>query len=433
MVEFIDEENLSVGINGGLCIGGVDCEEIASRFSTPLYVTNAERVRSRYRELLGAFNSHGIETRINYACKANTSLAVLGILLEEGSGIDAVSVGEVFLVMHTGFPPDRILHTGTSVSNDELRFLLDAGVPINIDSASQLERLANICGDDRKPPYVSLRVNPEVGAGHHEHVITGGPDAKFGVQPAEAHQIAARALQLGFELHGLHMHIGSGVLESAPFIDAVGAILKIAGDVVSECGVELDFIDIGGGLGVPYRPDEVELDLKEFAGSLCGQFKMGCDEYGLDTLAMVLEPGRYIVADSTVLLTRVNTLKQSSHHTFLGIDAGFNTFVRPAMYGSYHHVINATRTEEPCERKYDIAGPVCESGDLLARDRLLPETREGDLLAVLDAGAYGFSMASRYNSRPLPAEVMVIDGKPKLVRERETFEDLLRGQLPPGK
>jgi diaminopimelate decarboxylase len=354
-------------------------------------------------------------------------------MCREGTGIDAVSPGEVFLALRAGFRPNDILFTGTSVSDDELRFLLEEKVPVNLDSLSQLNRLAKICGDDSKPPYITLRVNPDVGAGHHDHVITGGPDAKFGVQPSEAVEVVIRAKQLDFDFRGLHMHIGSGVMEAAPFLSALNAMLEVAGEVVRETGTELDFIDVGGGLGVPYKPDEPELDMDEFAKAVCLEFIAGCEKYGLGKPALVLEPGRYLVADSTVLLTRVNTLKPSAKHTFLGVDAGFNTLLRPAMYDSYHHIINATRAEMPSERKYDVAGPICESGDLFTRDRLLPETREGDLLAVLDVGAYGFSMASRYNSRPLPAEVFIDDGKAMLVRERETIEDMLRGQhLPEG-
>jgi len=433
MADFPDGKNLSIGDNGGLLIGGLDCEEIAGRFGTPLYVTNAEQIKKRYGDLRGAFDGREVEVRIHYSCKANTSLAVLDLLCREGANVDVLSAGEVFLARKVGFPPERMLYTGTSVSDDELRFLLEAGVPVNIDSKSQLERLAKLCTGGGKPPHVSLRVNPDVGAGHHDHVITGGPDAKFGVQTSEAPGVVARALHLGFDFRGLHMHIGSGVLETAPFLAALEAMLKTAGDVVTKTGVELEFIDIGGGLGVPYRPEEKELDVNEFAETVCRDFLRGCKTYGLGRPALVLEPGRYVVADSTVLLTRVNTVKPSTRHTFLGVDAGFNTLLRPAMYGSYHHILNATRAEEPGELKYAVAGPICESGDLFARDRMLPETAEGDLLAVLNAGAYGFSMSSRYNSRPLPAEVMVEGGKAFLVRERETLEALLRGQHMCGK
>jgi diaminopimelate decarboxylase len=229
-----------------------------------------------------------------------------------------------------------------------------------------------------------------------------------------------RGKELGFEVEGLHCHIGSGIMEFRPFLEVVDVMRELAERIEKSTGVEFEFIDIGGGFGVPYRPGEREFELEKLAREISPRFRG-------KTLA--IEPGRYIVADSTILLTRVNTIKETEKKTFVGVDAGFNTLIRPAMYGAYHHIVLVGGAEG--EKRYDIAGPLCESGDLLAVDRELQEVKEGDLIAIMDVGAYGFSMCSNYNSRPKPAEVMVKDGNYYLIREREKLEDLIAHQTIP--
>jgi len=223
------------------------------------------------------------------------------------------------------------------------------------------------------------------------------------------------------------MHIGSGILDADRFVPAVEKMMEVAGRVADEAGVEFEFIDVGGGVGVPYEPGETPLDVKDFAEKIVTAFEDGLERYGLGEPALAMEPGRYLVADTTLLLTEVSTVKETPFHTFAGVDAGFNTLLRPAMYGSYHLIFNATNPDGDVE-EYSVAGPVCESGDLLAREREIPEIRKEDVLAVREAGAYGFAMASRYNSRPLPAEVL-IDGEPRLMRERESLNDLFESQV----
>jgi len=404
-----------------LMVGGLRCADLAERFGTPLYVTDEDVIVQNYRRIRDAFNGH-LETRVHYACKANSNLAVLRILEREGASIDAVSAGEVFLCLKAGFQPGRIMFTGTSVRTDELEWLVGKGVEVNLDSTSAIERLAGFYKG-----RVALRMNPEVGAGHHEHVITGVKDSKFGIPQAQAVDAVVRAKKLGLEVVGLHIHIGSGILTKGPFMLAAGKIIEIAQEVEEGAGVRLEWIDIGSGFGTPYRPGEGAMDIEAVAGEICSLFKRR-----LPGKTLRIEPGRSIVADSTVLLTRANTVKRTDVKNYVGVDAGFNLLIRPAFYGSYHHVVIADRADAPATVKYDIAGPLCESGDLLARDRELPEVSEGDLLAVLDAGAYGFSMASRYNSRPLCAEVLVKGRRAHVIRERESFEDLLKGQRIPG-
>lgn len=420
--------DLKTNEKGNLSIGGADALELADKYKTPLYVIDETKIRENYRRLHTAFSQYYANFKMYYACKANTNLAVMRILEEEGSGIDAVSPGEVYTSLLAGFDPSRILFTGNNVKNEELKYVVASGVTINVDSISQLKRLSKLPGT--RGMKISIRVNPNVGAGHHEHCITGGPLSKFGVMEEEAVEVYKLAQELSFKPVGIHSHIGSGILDPEPFMLAVKSLMDIAGAVHQGAGVEFDFIDFGGGIGIPYTPEEKKLDINHFANKIVDLFKEKLEEYKLGNPTMCIEPGRYIVGDASVLLTKVNTIKQS-YRKFAGVDAGFNTLLRPTMYGSYHHVVVADRPDAEPTQKIDIAGDVCESGDLFARDRPLPDVKEGDLLAILNAGAYGFTMASQYNSRPKPAEILVKNGKTDVVRERETFADLFVKQNVP--
>ena len=410
--------------NGQLFIDGVSAKILAEKFDTPLYVISESRIKDNYQRLRLALTRNYNKIKIFYAMKANSNLAVLKVLEVEGSNVDAVSPGEVFTALTCGFTPDRILFTGTSVRNDELKFLMDSKVTINVDSQSQLERLLRI----GVPKTVSVRINPEVGAGHHEHCITAGKQSKFGIWEQDAPAIYAEAKKAGVEKFGIHMHIGSGILSPRPFLDALDKLLEVAGQVHKLIDVDFEFIDIGGGIGVPYALEDKPLDLKVYSDKVLSLFKSKIKQFGLGEPFFQVEPGRFLVADACILLTTVNTVKVTPFKKFIGVDAGFNTLIRPAMYGSYHPIIVANKLLDKEEEKVDVAGPICESGDLLAKDRSLPRVKEGDLLAVLNAGAYGFSMSSQYNSRPRAAEVLVKEGKFKLVREREQMGDLIRGQ-----
>ncbi len=420
--------DLDINEKGHLMIGGADTNQIAKDYGTPLYVMDENKIRENYRKIYRAFSKHYADFQIFYACKANTNLAIMRILEEEGSGIDAVSPGEIYISLLAGFDANKVLYTGNNIKDEEMRFALDSGVRINVDSISQLQRLAKI--PNTEGLKISFRVNPLVGAGHHEHCITGGEMSKFGIKENEAVKAYKMAQDLGFEPVGIHAHIGSGILESEPFMLAVETLMDIAGEIYQNTDIEFEFIDFGGGLGIPYHPDENELDLENFAWEITGLFKEKLDYYGLGKPTMCLEPGRYIVGNASYLLTKVNTLKES-YRKFAGVDAGFNTLLRPSMYGSYHHIIVANRAHEATVENIDIAGNVCESGDLFARDRLLPRLKEGDLLAIMNAGAYAFSMASQYNSRPRPAEILIKKGDGEIIRERETFADLLNKQILP--
>ena len=410
--------------NGELYIDGVSARELAERFDTPLYVISEKRIRENYNRLRNALTRNYQKIRIYYAAKANSNLSLLKILETEGAHLDAVSPGEVSIALKADFTAERILFTGTSVRDDELKFLVYSNVTVNVDSLSQLDRLLNIT----VPSLLSVRVNPEIGAGHHNHVITAGKHSKFGVWEEDALKAYETAKKAGVERFGIHMHVGSGVLDVEPFVLALEKLLSIAKRVHDQVGVEFEFIDMGGGLGVPYNPEDKELDLALFSDTVLALFKSRIGEYGLGKPFFCVEPGRYLVCDAGVLLTAVNTIKTTPFKKFVGVDAGFNTLIRPTMYGSYHPVLVADKLGALEEETYDVVGPICESGDVLARDRRLPKVEEGDLLAVLNAGAYGFAMSSQYNARPRAAEVLVKNGKYALVRERESLEDLLRGQ-----
>jgi diaminopimelate decarboxylase len=409
--------------SGKLYFDGVSAVELAEAFDTPLYVVSENRIRNNYKRLHDALTRNYGKIRVYYAAKANSNLAVLKILETEGACLDAVSPGEVFMALTTGFTPARILFTGTSVRNDELKFLADSNITVNVDSLSQLDRLLKIT----VPEVLSVRVNPEIGAGHHDHCITAGKNTKFGLWETDALKAYQQAKNAGVERFGIHMHVGSGVLNVEPFLLALDKLLSVAKKVSEEVGVSFEFMNMGGGIGVPYKPEDKELDLALFSEKVLSLFKSKVDEYDLGEPFFCVEPGRYLVCDASILLTRVNTVKTTPFKRFAGVDAGFNTLVRPTMYGSYHHVLVANKLDAPEEETYDVAGPVCESGDLLARDRRLPKVEEGDLLAVLNAGAYGYAMSSQYNARPRAAEVLVKDGKCAVTRERETLDDLVSG------
>jgi diaminopimelate decarboxylase len=381
---------------------GIDARTLADvteEHGTPTYVTSAETVRDRFDALRGAFP----EARIQYAAKANTNPRLLRLLRELGATLDTVSLGEVVAGEYAGFEGEEMMYTSFAPSPEELRDVVERNVLVNVDSPGQMETVLN-AGADR----VGVRVNPGVGAGHSDDVVTGGKGARFGVAPDEAAALYERATDAGAEPVCLHAHIGSGFMEPEPLVRATERMSEIAHSLP----VTPEYVDVGGGLGVPYREDEAPLDVDALAERVS-------DAFDADA-TLVVEPGRYLVAESTVLVTRVNTVGDS----LVGVDAGFNTLLRPAMYDAYHAVTNVSRSQEPVS-EYDIAGPICESGDYLARGREIAEPREGDLLAFHTTGAYGFAMASRYNSRPLPAEVMV-DETPQLVRERESVEDQFR-------
>ncbi len=409
---------------GCLFFDGCSVKELAQKYDTPLYVVSEKRIRDNYNRIHDALIRNYKYLRVYYAAKANSNLTIMKILQSQGAYLDTVSPGEVYMGLISGYTPDRLMFTGTSVRNDELKFLADTNVTVNVDSQSELDRLLKVA----VPPVLSVRINPEIVAGHHSHCITAGPDSKFGLWEEEAIQAYTIAKRARVERFGIQMHIGSGILEVEPYVLAVDKLLSIAKRVHDEVGIDFEFIDIGGGFGVPYRPEDKDFDLAEFASKVVAPFKTKVAEYGLGKPFLCVEPGRYLVCDASILLTSVNTVKVTPAKKFVGVDAGFNTLVRPTMYGSYHPLLVANKLGAAEKETYDVVGPICESGDVLAKDRALPVVEEGDLLAVLNAGAYGFSMSSQYNARPRAAEVLIRQGKSFVIREREQLDNLTANQ-----
>lgn len=410
--------------SGVLYIDGVSTSELSEIYDTPLYVISESKMREKYEILVRSLSLNFERYRILYSAKANTSLSVLKIMENLGAHVDAVSPGEVYLAMEAGFPPERILFTGTMVRDDELKFILDNGVAVNVDSISELKRLLKIS----VPEFLSVRINPEFGAGHHKHVITAGRESKFGIWEKNAIKAYDIAEKAGVKRFGIQMHIGSGILAVNPYIIATEKLLQIVKEIHNRISINFEIIDVGGGLGVPYRPEKKALDIDMLFKRLTTLFNKRLDECGLKRPIFAVEPGRFLVCEAGILLTRVNTVEEKPYKKFVGVDAGFNTLIRPAMYGSYHHILVANKMGEEKDEIYTVAGPLCESSDVLAKDRPLPKIEEGDLIAILNAGAYGFSMSSQYNSRPRAAEVLVYKGKHELIREKENFQILKYGQ-----
>ena len=355
---------------------------------------------------------------MHYACKANTNLEILKLLRKEGACIDAVSTGEVFMALEAGYPADTILFTGNSVTDEEMRYFIERQILINIDSISQLERYGRMAPDTD----MALRINPNVGSGHHDHCITGGPDSKFGMPCTSLGDADSLVNKYKLRVIGIHAHVGSGFLEGGPFLEATETLLKVA-----EQFTTLQFIDFGGGFGIPYTLDEVPLEINTLGQKLTDRFTEFCIKYGKD-LRLKLEPGRYLVGESGTLLMQCNGVKTNGDRRFVGTDSGFHHLIRKPLYNAHHEIVNASNIEDRTF-SYDVCGNICESTDFFAHNRDISHIREGDILAVKDVGAYGFCMSSNYNTRPRPAEVMVDEDGARLIRMRETIEDLLRGQV----
>jgi len=410
-----------------LYLEDVDCCRLAAEEGTPLYVTSERRLRENIRRYHRAFP----DAEKYFAVKANGNLTILQIAAQEGMGADIFSAGELALVRMAGIPRDMILFNGNSKSEEDHAAALQAGVRISVDSNEELEQLARTAQDLNLEAQILFRVNPDVSPNTHPKIATGLRSSKFGIPAEQVARAYQRAMELeGIKPVGLHCHIGSQILDTAPFAEAAEKMMDIARAVVAKGG-EVEMIDLGGGLGVQYHPDNPAPQPSQLAEAILPVIQDGCRDIGISA-RLILEPGRSIVADSTIMLTRVNVVKRA-HVNFAAVDAGFNVLARPMLYDSYHHVLAANQAEDGEEETYTIVGPICESGDVLARDRRLPRLERGDVLAFLDAGAYGFSMASQYNGQPRPAEVLVSGESWEIIRQREDVSALLAGQSIPSR
>jgi diaminopimelate decarboxylase len=405
-----------------LFIEDVDCFALAEEHGTPLYVTSEGRLRENIR----AYHRVFPEADKYFAVKANGNLTLLRIAAQEGMGADVFSAGELSVVRMAGIPRDMILYNGNSKSERDHEMALQAGVRMSVDSREELEHLARTAQRLGREAEILFRVNPDVSPQTHPKIATGLRSSKFGIPAEQVAETYRRAAGLeGVRPVGLHCHIGSQILDTAPFAEAAAKMMDIAAEVVA-AGGRIERIDLGGGLGIQYHPDQPAPAPDDLAAAVLPVFRDRCRALGIAPRLM-LEPGRSIVADTTVMLTCVNVVKKA-HVNFVATDAGFNVLARPMLYDSYHHVVVANKADEAASQTYTIVGPICETGDVLAKDRQLPALERGDVLAFLDAGAYGFSMASQYNGQPRPAEVLVSGDRAEVTRRAEDASSLLAGQ-----
>ncbi len=398
---------------------GLKIDDLAREFGTPLYVYSERGFRERYRELDGALSD--IEHTICYSVKTNYNMSLIRVMAEIGSGADVVSGGELYRSLKAGIAPDKIVFAGVGKTAEEIAFGIDSGILMfNCESFREIEEIDRISREKKKVTDIAVRVNPDVDADTHRYITTGKKENKFGI-PIEG--LTARLAVLkkleGVRLRGLHAHIGSQITSVSPFLQTADKFVSLIGELHSEGFDSLDCINMGGGLGIVYN-DERPFDVGAWAAGIIGRLKpLG--------LKLVVEPGRYISGNGGIFVVRVTYRKEGGSKTFIITDGGMNDLIRPSLYGSYHRVVNC-RLREGSE-KVDVVGPVCESGDFFAKDRDITPTKQGDCVAVMSAGAYCMSMASRYNSRRLPAEVLVgEDGRCRLIRRRDSFEDLLRNE-----
>jgi len=407
--------------DGALHCEDVALDEIARRVGTPCYVYSSRAVLSRFRAYDAALE--GMPHLISYAVKANSNLSLLRLLAGAGSGFDIVSGGELYRVVQAGGDPSRVVFSGVGKTPQEIEYGLKSGIhAFHCESEGEVALIASLAARLGKQARVALRVNPDVDAGTHPYISTGLREHKFGIDMAEAEAIYKKASESQhLAMEGVSCHIGSQILDMDALLEALDRLLELAARL-RKAGLPIRHLDLGGGLGIPYKPSDQAPNIAEFAARV-RQRMAGAG------LLLILEPGRSIVGDAGVLLTRVLYRKTGASREFIIVDAAMNDLLRPSLYQSHHEIL-ALREAPRGTVRADVVGPVCESGDFLALDREMPNALPGDLLAVWTAGAYGFVLSSNYNSRPRPPEVLVEGGSWRIVRARETYEDLVRGEQP---
>jgi diaminopimelate decarboxylase len=423
-------------LRGDLRVEDVSVQEIAEKHGTPVYVYSGRTILEHYRKLRDAFAGAAVADHaplICYSVKANSNLSILKLMKDQGSGFDVVSGGELYRALKVGADPKKCVFAGVGKNDEEIAYALEKGILLfNVESEAELANIDRIAGKTGKKAPVALRVNPDVDPQTHTYISTGKKETKFGVDLIRAKRIIQSAQDLkNINLSGLHVHIGSQITKVEPYVETMQRIAAF----LPECrkiGAKIEWLDIGGGFGIWYK-DKLAKPAQEIAASILPMLqKMGC--------RILLEPGRFIVGNAGVLITRVLYVKESGDKKFVICDAGMNDLIRPTLYSAYHRIW-PVRTdpghsgEVPDEETWsgpsavtDIVGPICESGDFFAKDRRMPLLQRGDLVCVFSAGAYGYAMASNYNSHPRPCEVMVAGKDAQVVTERESMEDLLRNE-----
>ncbi len=403
-------------VNGRYQIDGVDVLGLVEQYDSPLYVYSAATMRRQFEKLNNAFP--GVKLGLHYACKALTNLSVLKYMKKLGAGLDAVSIQEVWLALRAGYDPAQILYTPNGVSMEEIEMAISLGVKINIDNISVLEQFGARYGNT-KP--LCIRINPHIMAGGNHKISTGHIDSKFGISYYQLRHVLRVVKLYDIKVEGLHMHTGSDILDAEVFLRGAELLFEAAQDFK-----DLQYMDFGSGFKVAYKEDDNHIDIKSIGAKIAARFIEFCAQYGRE-LELWFEPGKFLVSESGYFLVKTNVVKQTTSTMFAGVDSGMNHLIRPMLYDAYHKITNVSNPAG-IERIYAVVGYICET-DTFGWDRKLNEVREGDILAFHNAGAYGFSMSSNYNSRFRPAEVFIIDGEAKLIRRRETLEDLLSTQV----
>ena len=424
--------------DGHLYCEGVDLTRVATEFGTPTYIYSAGTILDHYTRLDAALAP--LDHLICYAVKANSNRAILNLLVRAGAGFDIVSGGELFRVLAAGGDPAKCTFAGVGKAPDEIEYALERGVySFNVESEGELEAIEHIALSTKMRAPIALRVNPDVDPHTHQYISTGSQENKFGIALDQVRAVYARAATMSnVEIVGVQIHIGSQITDAKPFASAIEKVAPLVRDLKSKYGIK--FFSIGGGMGIIYRralesgpgkwwhdhgAEPSAFSVGDYAEAIVPPLR----DLGIRTL---VEPGRFLIGNAGVLLMRVRYIKQTGSKKFAIVDSGMNDLIRPALYQSYHEIVPVVETKSERKiSKIDIVGPVCESGDFFALDRQMPEVREGDLLAIMSAGAYGFVMASNYNSRPLPAEALVRGDKFALIRKRQTWEDLVREEVEP--
>jgi diaminopimelate decarboxylase len=393
-------------------IDGLDVLDICGRYGTPLYVYETAKMKSQYDRMIRSFSVPKL--RVFYACKALTNINILRFFQCMGAGLDAVSIQEVMLGLRAGFAPSDIMFTPNGISTEEIEAAVDLGVKINIDNIPMLEH----CGHRYagSVPF-GIRINPHIEVGTHEKVSVGHIDSKFGISIHQLPHVLRITEATGLNVAGLHMHTGSEILDVEVFLEAAEILLQAARRLTA-----LDYLDFGSGFKVTYKSDDEATDVPALGREFSARFRKFCDDYGKE-LALIFEPGKFLVSEAGYFLARVNVVKHTTSAVFAGVDSGFNHFVRPMLYDAYHHIVNISNPKGR-QKIYSIVGYICET-DTFAWNRKVEEIREGDILCFLNAGAYGFMMSSNYNLRPRPPEVLIHNGKDYLISEREDFDDLV--------
>jgi len=415
-LQFIFHQGLMELVGNNYQIQGKDILDLCREFETPCYVYDGERIATQLDRINTAFS--GVNMKVKYAAKALTNISILRLMKKLGAGLDTVSIQELELGIRAGFDPAEILYTPNSVDIGEVEQAIEKGAMINIDNISILEQFGN---KFQEGVPICIRLNPHIQAGGNHKISTGHIDSKFGISVMQLRHLLRIVKTYNLNVTGLHMHTGSDILDANIFLHTAEILFDAAREFP-----DLQFLNFGSGFKVPYREGDINVDMDELGVGMTSAFTNFCKEYGRD-LELWFEPGKYLVSEAGYLLVRVNVLKTTPATVFVGVNSGMNHLIRPMMYDSYHDILNISNPNGT-KRVYTVVGYICET-DTLGWDRKLDEVREGDILAIKNAGAYGYVMSSNYNSRLRPAEVLIYDGKAHLIRKRETLDDLLANQV----